>query len=114
LGFCKKDLRNTCVGPFLLTVFMWTHIMCIEKLQYQHKGKTMKNITIALDESIINAGREYARKHDTSLNGLIRTLLEQRVMPMPKHWLDGCFDLMDRAQGDSRGQTWKRDDLYRG
>ena len=45
----------------------------------------MKNITIALDESIINAGREYAKKQNTSLNGLIRTLLEQRVMPTPKH-----------------------------
>ena len=73
----------------------------------------MKNITIALDEEIIRAGREYAQKHNTSLNGLIRLLLEQRVMPASKHWLDECFELMDQAQAHSRGATWKRDDLYR-
>lgn len=73
----------------------------------------MKNITIALDEKIVTAGREYAQKHNTSLNGLIRSLLEQTVMPESKHWLDECFELMDRTQADSRGARWKREDLYR-
>ena len=73
----------------------------------------MKNITIALDEKIIKAGREYAQKHHTSLNSLIRSLLEQTVMPASKHWLDECFELMDQAQADSSGTRWKREDLYR-
>jgi len=73
----------------------------------------MKNITIALDEGIIKAGREYAQKHNTSLNGLIRSLLEQTVMSASKRWLDECFELMDQAQAHSRGAKWKREDLYR-
>ena len=73
----------------------------------------MKNITIALDEGIMRAGREYAQKHSTSLNGLIRSLLEQTVRCTPENWLDECFELMDQAQAHSQGARWKRDDLYR-
>jgi hypothetical protein len=36
---------------------------------------TMKNITLALDEKTIKAGREYARTHNLTLNSLIRKLL---------------------------------------
>ena len=73
----------------------------------------MKNITIALDEEVIKAGREYARAHNTSLNGLIRSLLEQTVKPESRQWLDECFELMDQAQANSQGTKWKREDLYR-
>lgn len=73
----------------------------------------MKNITIALDEEVIKAGRAYAQKHNISLNGLIRTLLEQTVMPTSKDWLSECFKLMDQAQAHSRCAQWKREDLYR-
>ena len=73
----------------------------------------MKNITIALDEEVIKAGRAYAQKHNISLNGLIRTLLEQTVMPTSKDWLGECFKLMDQAQVHSRGGQWKREDIYR-
>ena len=73
----------------------------------------MKNITIALDEELIKAGREYAQLHNTSLNSLIRSLLVQRVMPASPHWLDECFELMDQAQARSQGTRWKREDLYR-
>ncbi|NKB66083.1 MAG: hypothetical protein GKR89_03390 [Candidatus Latescibacteria bacterium] len=73
----------------------------------------MKNITIALDEELIKAGREYAQKHNISLNGLICLLLEQKVVPTSTHWLDECFELMDKAQIQSSSVEWKRDDLYR-
>ena len=73
----------------------------------------MENITIALDEEVIKAGRAYAQEHNTSLNGLIHSLLKQTVMPTSKNWLDECFELMDQAQAHSRGVRWKREDLYR-
>ncbi len=77
------------------------------------KADTMENITIALDEEVIKAGRAYAQEHNTSLNGLIHSLLKQTVMPASKDWLDECFELMDQAQAHSRGVRWKREDLYR-
>ena len=72
----------------------------------------MPNITISIEESLLKAGRKYAEKHQTSINALIRKLLEETVQSQSKDWLRECFDLMDRAKGNSRGRTWKREDLY--
>ena len=44
----------------------------------------MANITISIDEALLKAGRKYAEKHQTSINGLIRKLLEETVEPEPR------------------------------
>ncbi|HBT89943.1 hypothetical protein [Desulfobacter sp.] len=72
----------------------------------------MPNITISLDTELLHSGREYAKQHQTSLNALIRKLLERTVVPQSIEWIDSCFELMDRAKADSNGRTWNRDDLY--
>lgn len=73
----------------------------------------MPNITISLDKDLLNAGREYAKKHNTSLNHLIRKQLEQTVMSQSREYrLEECFKLMDQAGGNSEGEKWKREDLY--
>ena len=72
----------------------------------------MPNITISLDEDLIKSGRRYAEKHQTSLNALIRKLLDQTINIESTDWLDECFNLMDQAGGDSKGRQWKREDLY--
>lgn len=73
----------------------------------------MKNVTIALDEKILDAGRDYAREHRTSLNSLIRQLLERTVLRQTNEsgWNE-FFALADKAGGDSRGWKWNREDLY--
>lgn len=72
----------------------------------------MPNITISLDEHLLKSGRQYAEKHQTSLNALIRNLLEQTVKSDSTQWIDECFSLMDRANVRSQGKRWKREDLY--
>ena len=72
----------------------------------------MPNITIALDDGLLKAGRQYAKKHNTSVNAIIRKLLEQTVKSQSKDWLDECFKLMDQAEVNSQGKRWKREDLY--
>ena len=74
----------------------------------------MPNITISLDEELLISGRKYAEKHQTSLNALITTLLEQTVRPQSDAWLEECFTLMDRAGANSKGRRWRREDLYNG
>lgn len=74
----------------------------------------MPNITISLDEDLLKSGRRYAEKHQTSINALIRKLLEQTVRLQSDAWLLECFNLMDRAEGDSKGRRWQREDLYSG
>jgi len=91
----------------LLTHKQCAHIMCLGS-----GGDHMANITISIDEALLKAGRKYAEKHQTSINGLIRKLLEETVESQSKDWLQECFDLMDRAKGNSRGKRWKREELY--
>jgi hypothetical protein len=72
----------------------------------------MPNITISLEESLLKTGRRYAERHQTSLNALIRTLLEATVRDQSKDWIEECFALMDHAGGNSGKKRWKREDLY--
>ena len=73
----------------------------------------MKNVTLAIDEELIERGRTYAREHQTSLNALLRDLLRD-VSEERESWLSECFTKMDRAKGHSRGKRWTREDLYNG
>lgn len=73
----------------------------------------MKNITLSIDEETLKAGRDYAKKHNMSLNALIRKLLKQSVVKSSTQWLTESFELMDKAKANSKGKTWKREDLHR-
>ena len=72
----------------------------------------MPNITISIDEDLLKSGRRYAQEHQTSMNALIRKLLEQTVKYQSEDWLEECYSLMDRAEGNSEGRKWNREDLY--
>ena len=72
----------------------------------------MKNITLALDEETLDAGRAYAQRHQTTLNGLIRDLLAKAVVADHQAAVHEMFRLMDAHPGHSRGERWTREDLY--
>lgn len=72
----------------------------------------MKNITLALDEATIEAGRIYAARHQTTLNGLVRDLLARAVLTDRQASLTEMFRLMDGHPGHSGGSQWTRRDLY--
>lgn len=72
----------------------------------------MPNITISLDEELVKLGRQYAQLHQTSLNNLIRKLLEETVGSPSSDWLDQSFRIMDQTHANSRGRRWTRADLY--
>jgi len=72
----------------------------------------MKNLTLAIDEKLVEEGRRYARAHHTSLNSLVRELLARTVRGNRDNWVEECFKHMDEAKGHSRGRTWRREDLY--
>ncbi len=73
----------------------------------------MKNITLALDEMIIQKGRKYASKHNLTLNALVRKLLEKTVEEDSQNWLQESFKLMDQVKLPKNVKKWKREDLYR-
>ncbi len=74
----------------------------------------MKNITLAIDEDLLKAGREYAQRHGVSFNALVRRLIEQRVLANRHHWLEDTFSMMDNIQIPENAGTWTREDLHRG
>ena len=72
----------------------------------------MKNITLAIDEETLFAGRAYAERHHTTLNALVRDLLARTVHVDRTAAVEEMFRLMDRAPGHSGGARWTRDELY--
>ncbi len=68
----------------------------------------MGNITISIDDDLLKSSREYAKKHNISLNTLLRKLLNQTITNESGQWLDECFSLMDRANGNSKGEKCNR------
>jgi hypothetical protein len=72
----------------------------------------MKNITLALDDDLLEAGRNYALRHQTTLNALVRELLVKTVIADRQSAVQEMFRLMDAYPGNSRGQRWTREDLY--
>ena len=72
----------------------------------------MSNLTLSLDSELLTKSRAYAKKHNTSLNSLIRTLLQKNIIQAEEDWLKNSFALMDRAKGNSDGEKWDREDLY--
>jgi hypothetical protein len=77
------------------------------------KERNVKNITLSIDDDILQAGREYARQHNVSFNVLVRRLIEQTVVQKQSRWLEDTFSLMDQANVSSVGVRWSREELYR-
>jgi len=70
----------------------------------------MPNVTIAFSDQLLAAGRDYAHRHGTSLNALIRELLEMTVSSPERTWPDEFLEAIEKAHGDSRGWKWNRDE----
>lgn len=51
----------------------------------------MKNITLALDEQTLAAGRAYAQRHGTTLNSLVRDLLRRATVDAGIALSPNCF-----------------------
>ena len=72
----------------------------------------MKNVTLSLDDEVLEAGRRYAQRHQTTLNALVRELLVKTVMADRKAGVQEMFRLMDAHSGNSRRRRWTREELY--
>jgi hypothetical protein len=74
----------------------------------------MKNITLSIDEAVLDEVRVYAAKRNTTVNGLVRDYLnrlaeqEDRTVRARRR----LRELMDRSTLEVGPVTWKRDDLY--
>lgn len=74
----------------------------------------MPNITLSIDETLLEAGRKYAQEHDTTLNALVRELLANAVIRKPGGRIEEMFRLADQLKTGRKGSKWKREDAYDG
>lgn len=65
----------------------------------------MKNITLAIDEETLAAGRAHADRHQTTLNALVRDLLAKTVHSDRNATAEEMFRLMDDAPDLQSGQV---------
>ena len=74
----------------------------------------MKNVTIALDESLIREARRIAADRSTTLNAMIREFLEelaQRESQAVKA-RQRIIELCRETQAEVGPRTWSRDELH--
>lgn len=78
----------------------------------------MKNITLAIDETLLGKARALAEKRKTSLNAIVRSLLEHEVEQEDRiAWArEGMRRLIEEAKAadDTSGEpyVWNRRDAY--
>jgi hypothetical protein len=72
----------------------------------------MANITLAMDDALLQRGREFAGKQGLSFNAWVRQLVEQNACPQTD-WLDELMDVAQHAQGNSHGWKWNREEIQR-
>lgn len=74
----------------------------------------MKNITLAIDEDLLQRVRKYAADHNTSVNAIVREKLAEVVAP--KKRVEDAIKRMeaiaDRSGMEVGPKTWARDDVY--
>lgn len=72
----------------------------------------MPNVTLAIDDELLTAARRYAQDHGTTLNALVRSVLEQTVQPRAGSWFADFERLANESRGSSRGRGWTREELH--
>jgi hypothetical protein len=78
------------------------------------------NITLSADEDLVENAREYARRHGTSLNQMIRDYLRTLTAAETRQEAAEAFEVVarsmagDSGHGPSAGSPWAgREALYR-
>ncbi len=82
----------------------------------------MPNLTLSLDEDLLDRAKDAARREHVSLNKLVRDVLADRVSVKgnDRLSLDDWFAMADRSRMApdplpvDGGRGWTRNDLYQG
>ena len=71
------------------------------------------NVTLSIDDRLVERARKLAASEGTSLNQMIRHLLEEATAASSTEvLLDELEALWADDAGDSGGRRWRREDLY--
>ncbi|HET9749767.1 MAG TPA: DUF6364 family protein [Casimicrobiaceae bacterium] len=70
------------------------------------------NLTLALDQAVVERARDVARQQGTSLNQLIREYVESLAGQLSGPEVLAEFEAMWKHPGRSGGKRFRREELY--
>ncbi len=72
----------------------------------------MKNVTLSMPDDLLSKSREYAEKHGTTLNDMIREYLKKTVKSDQSDFIKRLELLQQQVQVKTKGVKFNRDELY--
>ena len=72
----------------------------------------MKNVTLSMPDDLLSKSREYAEKHGTTLNEMIRDYLKKTVKSDQSDFIKRLELLQQQVQVKTKGERFDRDELY--
>lgn len=74
----------------------------------------MANLTVSLDNDVLQRAQLRAAKQDTSVKGLVQAYLETYASSRSQHRepLERILEIARTTGARSGGRTWNRDELY--
>lgn len=73
----------------------------------------VKNITLSIEDAVVDQARSYARQHHTTLNQLIRDFLKQKTTPpSDQTGIDQLFALADKHPSQLENYKFCREEIY--
>jgi hypothetical protein len=70
------------------------------------------NLTLSIPDDLLKRGRSYAQARGTSLNALVRELLNETISS-PDSSVDSMIERLRQSSGDSKGVSITREELHR-
>jgi hypothetical protein len=70
----------------------------------------MKNVTLSIPEELLAMSREYAARHQTTLNQLVRDMLKKVVQQ--KNPVDSLLEKSEQFTVNTKGSSFDRDEIY--
>ena len=89
-------------------------VQIIDKAHNARNMCNMKNLTLRIDEMLLDKARRIAMEQGTSVNSLIRDYLEQYVQANDRRELarKNILEMCEKWTVDSGGRKWTREELY--
>jgi hypothetical protein len=98
----------------VLTLLTMIHAKDVDELCAARNMCNMKNLTLRIDEKVLESARRIAADRSTSVNAMIREYLEElaTVHDRREQARKEILRLCRESTASSGGRKWKREEIY--
>jgi glucokinase len=72
----------------------------------------MKNLTLSIDEQLLEKARKYAAEHSTTVNQMVRDFLKDKIGNDKTCSVKSGFQIAEQAGASSGGWKFNREEIY--